>query len=52
MKFWIWDKTRTEMRFFGVLCNKRSNGGGLLGDVLHICRSFEIRSMDFDKRGK
>jgi len=27
MKLWKWDKTRTEMRFFGVLCNKRSNGG-------------------------
>jgi len=27
MKLWRWDKTRTEMRFFGVLCNKRSNGG-------------------------
>jgi len=27
MKLWKWDKTRTEMRFFGVLFNKRSNGG-------------------------
>jgi len=27
MKLWKWDKTRTEMQFFGVLCNKRSNGG-------------------------
>jgi len=30
MKPWKWDKTRTEMRFFGVLCNKRSNGGSFI----------------------
>jgi len=26
MKLWIRDNTWIEMRFFGVLCNKRSNG--------------------------
>ena len=40
MKLGIWDKGRTEMRFFGVLCNKRSNGGGLLGDVLAYLQIF------------
>jgi len=34
MKLWKWDKTRTEMRFFGVLGNKGAMEGSFIGDVL------------------